>query len=337
MPIRRSSAVDVDRLMAELSSADDLRRQTAQARLAVIGARAVTKLCALALDDNEAGQARLAAIQSLEAIGDPRSLGPAATLAERNDEIGLSAIAVLGAIVRLKEARATRAFDRLAALVLDQETPDERRLAALAALEGLSERLLKPIYDALAADRNPRLSARATRRAVGATIPLETLLECPLPDDPGVVAAVIREEVESAKVTTLRRAVEAVRARERAVEGERRAVWTAIRGQVHQALAARTSRLALYDLRETLEHAGGPLPVGFLAAAAVIGDNTCLEPLAAAWVHAAPEDHWWRDHLADAFRAIVTREHLGRRHQVVRRILDRWPAAGVLVPEARRA
>jgi hypothetical protein len=322
--------------MEDLSSGEPLRRETALARLAVIGARAVTKLSALAQNGESPGPARLAALQALEAIGDPRSLGPALNLAERDDEIGVAAIGVLGAIARLRDARATRAFDRLAALVLDREARADRRLAGLAALEGLSERLLSPIYKALAADPNPRLNARGTRRAAGATVPLEVLLERPLPDDPGLITAVIREEGESAKVTTLRRAVEAIRDRERGATSARQAEWTAARGLVHQALAARASRLALYDLRETLEHANGLLPVGFLAAAAAIGDGTCLEPLAAAWVQSAAGDRWWRDHLAEAFRAIVRRERLNRRHQIFRRILERWPSAGVLVAEARK-
>ncbi len=160
MPIRPSSAVDVNRLVEDLSSGEALRRETALARLAVIGARAVTRLSGLAMDGSAPEEARLAAIQALEAIGDPRSLGPALTLTERNDEIGVAAISVLGAIARLEGTRATRAFDHLTALVLDQDAPEERRLAGLAALDGLSERLLKPIYSALAADRSPGLRAR---------------------------------------------------------------------------------------------------------------------------------------------------------------------------------
>ncbi len=78
------------------------------------------------------------------------------------------------------------------------------------------------------------------------------------------------------------------------------------------------------------------MPVGFLAAAAAIGDDACLEPLAAAWVNSSANDRWWRDHVAEAFRAIVAREHLTRRHPVLRRILERWPAAGVLVAAAKK-
>jgi len=109
-----------------------------------------------------------------------------------------------------------------------------------------------------------------------------------------------------------------------------------VRGAVHQILASRSSRLALYDLRETLEQAKGPLPVGFLSAAAVIGDTACLTPLADAWVHTPADDRWWREHLADAFRSIVTREGLTRRAPALQKILAKWPAAGLLVAMAKR-
>ena len=109
-----------------------------------------------------------------------------------------------------------------------------------------------------------------------------------------------------------------------------------MRGVLHQHLGARGSRLALYDLREALESAQGPLPVGFLSASAVIGDTSCLTPLARAWVESASDDRWWRDHIAEAFSAIVAREALTRRHPVLKSILERWPSAGVLVATAKR-
>ena len=55
-----------------------------------------------------------------------------------------------------------------------------------------------------------------------------------------------------------------------------------MRGALHQALAARDSRLALYDLRDSLLEPDR-LPVAFLAALEDIGDATCLETLAAAY------------------------------------------------------
>ena len=62
---------------------------------------------------------------------------------------------------------------------------------------------------------------------------------------------------------------------------------------------SRGSRLALYDLRDSLLETER-LPVAFLAALEEVGDASCLEPLAAAY-DASPRgsDPWWRDHLAD--------------------------------------
>jgi hypothetical protein len=98
------------------------------------------------------------------------------------------------------------------------------------------------------------------------------------------------------------------------------------RAAAHVALANRGSRIALYDLRESLERGAAPLPVEFLAALSLVGDTSCLEAIAGA--HAKARNLWWRQHLADVFRTIVARERLTRRHAVVRKIEKRWP--GVL-------
>ena len=112
--------------------------------------------------------------------------------------------------------------------------------------------------------------------------------------------------------------IERVREREASAPAARRAEWTRVRGRAHAVLAARGSRIALYDLRESLESmsaAAAPLPVEFLAALSTAGDASCLEAVAAAYARAppsgpasrkgagGPEDHdWWRDRLADAFK-----------------------------------
>jgi hypothetical protein len=145
----------------------------------------------------------------------------------------------------------------------------------------------------------------------------------------------VRDDADTTPVTALRRLLDEIRARERGTAGDSQLAWMAVRGQVHLILAARSSRIGLYDLRETIGRAEGPLPVGFLAAAGAVGDASCLDALAAAWV-AAVENRWWRDHLADAFRAIVRRDALTRKHPVLRRILERRPAAGVLVALAKK-
>jgi hypothetical protein len=274
----------------------------------------------------------------LEAIGDGRALTAAlAALAEPSEALAVGAIGVIGQVAREKDARGTRAFDRLAALALSSTSPTAQRLAALGALEGQPEKLLKPIYETLAKDPASTVVTRVTRRQAGAVEPLEILVAQELPADPDIVAAVAREDGDRAPLTALKDAIEAVRRRQdRAADAATGQRWAVVRGILHQHLAARGSRLAVYDLREALEGATGPLPVGFLSAAAVVGDVSCLMPLARAWVDSAPDDRWWRDHVGEAFGAIVAREGLTRRHPILKQILERWPSAGVLVAMAKR-
>ena len=108
-----------------------------------------------------------------------------------------------------------------------------------------------------------------------------------------------------------------MREREGAEPAAARDQWRLARAAAHVALGHRGSRLALYDLRESLEAAKAPLPVEFLAALSLVGDASCLEAIAAA--HAQGEGRLVAPHLADAFYAIVAREKLTRRHAAMRR------------------
>jgi hypothetical protein len=177
--------------------------------------------------------------------------------------------------------------------------------------------------------RLPRWGSRATARpdAVNTARPdaVNTLAAAAgrdLPDDPNVLRQAIVREGGRAPLPSLLRVIEAVRVREGQESPSRRGVWMATRAAAHLALANRGSRLALYDLRESLESAEARLPVEFLAALSAVGDASCVEAVAAA--HARSRDGWWRAHLALAFRAIVTREGLTRRHGVIRKIVKRW-------------
>lgn len=338
MSIRPSLSADVARLIAELTSGEPQRRDMAVARLAVIGPRATTALVQVANDTTQGDDTRIASFEALEAIGDGRAIAAAtAAITGSSEAVAASAVGVLGRLARDKDARGTRAFEHLASLALSAERATALRLAALTALEGQPERLLRPIYAALAKDPASKVVARVTRRQAGAVESLAALIDKGLPSDPDIVAAIARDDGEKAPLPVLKRAVDAVRARqERATEAAMREKWAIVRGLLHQHLASRGSRLAVYDLREALEAATGPLPVGFLSAAAVVGDVSCLTPVARAWVESAPDDRWWRDHLAEAFSAIVAREAITRRHQVLKLILERWPSAGVLVAAAKR-
>ena len=110
----------------------------------------------------------------------------------------------------------------------------------------------------------------------------------------------------------------------------RRADWRALRGSVHQVLALRGSRVALYDLRETLQSTAAELPPSFLAAVQLVGDASSLEAIAEAYDRSSPENARWRAQLASAFRAVAVRERITRRHALMKRILARWPDAGQL-------
>src|SRR3712207_4603587 len=72
MVIRSSSAKQVDALIAQLREGSPVQRETAIARLRVIGARAVERLVALARSDAP-DAARAAAVKALEGIEEPRS------------------------------------------------------------------------------------------------------------------------------------------------------------------------------------------------------------------------------------------------------------------------
>jgi hypothetical protein len=150
-----------------------------------------------------------------------------------------------------------------------------------------------------------------------------------LPDAPDAVRRQLSERATTLSLGTLHRWVETIRQREAATQGQRQREWMGARATVHVALAQRGSRLGIYDLREALDAAVEPLPVEFLAAITMIGDASCLEPLAAAYLRTDPADatgsDWWHRHLSEAFQAIVAREGLTRRHALVKKIEKRWP------------
>jgi hypothetical protein len=148
-----------------------------------------------------------------------------------------------------------------------------------------------------------------------------------LPDDPKGLREAIADRASAAALADLRRLIEAVGVRERTASPKQSEEWLAVRGAIHQALAIRGSRIALYDLRETFERSDGPLPSSFLGALQTIGDDSCLEPLAAACSRAR-SDPRWHHQLVQAFREIVKRERITKRHSALRRALAKAPELG---------
>jgi hypothetical protein len=327
VPIRKSSAASIEALAADLSSESAVTREAAVARLTVIGPRAVDSLVAIVDRPQSGPTARLAAMRALEALANARALDTAlkATL---DGDAGVAAGAIALARVFLKGSRDRVVLDRLTTIALDGTRPEAVRLAAIAAVSDLNPSTIKPLWDALATDSSAAVRAHAVAGPNGppSALPVSHQLhaasESGLPDDPGALHQLLIAGGMAAPLAELHRIVERIREREAAAPAAARGEWARARGTAHVALAKRSSRLGLYDLREALERASAPLPVEFLTALSIAGDASCLEAIATA--HQRATDTWWRRHLSDTFQAIVTREGLTRRHAVIRKIEKRW-------------
>ena len=337
MVIKASTGRQVDTLMADLASPSAITRDGAVARLTVIGERAVSRLIALVADRDAATEARVAAIHALEGIGDMRAFDPAlAALDDPDAAIGAAAIGVLQ--VFLSSARGMDALDRLSATALDRARERGVRLAAIRALRDLGPNTIGPLLDALGSDPDQAIAMAAGLGPAAAADPVHVLKEAAegtLPESPGILKLALTESAAQVPPAVLQQVIERVRFREGAETGPTRAEWTALRGAAHSALAHRGSRLALYDLKESLESAREPLPVEFLGAAAIIGDASCLECLAAAFAraleHGVRVDDWWRQRLTDVFRTIAAREQVTKRTAAGKKLSSRYREAAAML------
>jgi hypothetical protein len=326
--IRKSSARHVRECIAELSAPDRTTRESAIARLTVIGTRAVSSLAEVVADKAAPAAAREGALQALEGIGGPRSLATALdTVDDPNPSVAVAAIGV--ARSQLTDARGLPVVDRLTAVVFDRARPAAVRLAAVRALSDLPLTTLQPVYSALQSDPTPEIAAFA--KSGGIKTAGESIAPEAAPDllaDPSALRHRLAASPSALPLQALHDLLEQIRKRETSEPVATRAQWTTARGAVHAALASRNSRVALYDLRETVQQTREPLPVDFLAALETIGDASCLEAIAEAYTRAsgASGGAWWTRHLSEAFHAITTRERITRRNAVMKRIETRWPA-----------
>jgi HEAT repeat protein len=333
--VQPSSRNQIQILISNLAGTD-VQREAAVARLTVIGARAVERLIALveAGSSEAPAAARAAALRALEGIGDPRALDPALDALDDPDE-RVAAAAASAMRPFLRGRRGSLAVDRLTTVALDTARAGRIRAACVQTLGTLERSTLAPLWTALKDDPDSSVRALVGSHASKTASPAEAAVallgdaaERGLPDDPAAVRQALAHAGQAVALSLLHTIVERVREREAAEAGAaRRGEWMRARAAAHVALANRGSRLAMYDLRESLESADAPLPVEFLAALTLVGDRSCLEPIAAAHAHARGSQGWWRQHLADAFRAIVARERITRRHAVIKKIEKRWADA----------
>ncbi len=329
MVIKASAASEIRQLVEALEGTDDVRREAAVARLGVIGARAVDRLVA-AYRSATSREVRMAVLRALEVTGDGRTIAVARDGLTAGGDLAGAAVAAIASLLEAHPPSAAQALDVLIATALDRALERRVRLAAFQAIQHLPQ-VGDRIAAALRQDPDAVLTAAADdvpRDRAAADAAWQDAIEGRLPDEPAMLRELALARAPGAAVTTLQAMIDAVRAREGSLpEGAKRDAWRAARGALHQGLALRGSRVAVYDLRETFEQARGPLPVSFLAALHVVGDDTCLEPLAAAWARAGEEDARWRQQIGAAFRAITRREKITKRHAAFKRIVARWPDA----------
>jgi hypothetical protein len=302
---------DVPSLIEGLGVGGD-RREAAIARLTIAGRRAITRLVD-AYDRTADREVQIAILRVLEAIGDERAIGVARRALAAHGDVAVAGIAVLRELLGRPEGSAdVKALDLLLALARDGSCERRIRTAALRALDSAPDDVREAIGP-LGPDDSP--AAALWEDAIGGQ----------LPDDAAALRDAASERAPGAALADLRRLIEAVAAREQRASGQRQARdWLAVRGTLHQALALRGSRIALYDLRETFERAGAPLPSPFVGAMQILGDASCLEPLAVAYARGTADPRW-QHQVAQAFQEIVKRERITKRHSALRRALTKAP------------
>ncbi len=269
------------------------------ARLRLAGSRALPRLT-LVIQSHADPRARAAALQALDGIDDARARAVAlSALAAAEPPLVVAALGVLRAWAGREDG--AELLDVVTAIALDTNREAAVRVAALDALSDLPPHIVQPI----------RAQAQVDDVA-------------PPSDDPVEVRGWAADAGRSAAFSALHALIVRIREHERdASEEGLRQEWRTTRGAVHAALAARGSRVALYDLRESFDAAAAALPLDFLVAVTAIGDASCLEPMARAW-QAAAHDTWWRERLADAASDIMHRARLSGRSAVVKRIRGKW-------------
>jgi hypothetical protein len=330
MVIKASAAGEIRALLAALTGDDEVKREAAVARLAVIGRRAVDRLIT-AYHSGGDRTARAAILRSLEPLGDPRAAAVARAAMIEGGDMAVAGAGVFRGLLNSPHGQsATEALDTLVAAALDPTADRRIRLAALDALQEMPHGVRTRLAEALKGDPDATVRAHAAaapREAAVADALWNDALDGRLPDDPVPLIELIAAKAAASPLSALQKLVDAARARETTGTPSRRHAWRALRGALHEAIARRGSRVALYDLRESLTEADGPLPLSFLAAIQTVGDASCLEPLAAAFARSPSTNTWWRDQLAATFRAVAKRARVSRRHAVMKRLSARFPEA----------
>jgi HEAT repeat protein len=365
VPIVPSRSARIQGLRRRLVSGGPAERDSAVAGLTLLGARVVEPLRAILPTASRA--ARLAVVEVLDRIEDYTALAPLLDLVRDEDEpVALRAMEAAGgrpdpraaealarvlsgpaplprrkaaalALVRLQAAGLVEALDPLAARLLDEREEAGLRVAILEALRAqeppLGPATLRPLLKRLATSADPQLAARA-RSTTDAHVPLERLVdELVLPERSA-------EAVARTSAALAGRGAPAIPALQRALErlgplgrGGGDASSLRARAAIHEALAALDSRVALYDLRETIESGPRAVMPALLRAAGRVGDGSLVPVLA----RAVANEPALVDACAEAFTSIVAREKLRKTSAACRSVRPADRGALLLLWERARA
>src|SRR5688572_19983631 len=292
MVIKSSTATEVRTLVAALMSPDDVRREAAIARLAVIGSRATDRLRAAYAAAGDSG-ARVALLRAMEGIRDARSVPLASEALQQGGDAGVAAAALLEVFLDVPDPSvAAAALDALVEAALNPSADRRVRLAAFDALQDIPAVMADTIRAALQEHAGISSGEHGAHDAL-----LADAVDGRVPDDPAPLRIAIVARGAAVPLPSLLKLIEVAREREARAAGAPEG-WQLVRGAAHQALAARDSRLGVYDLRETVAAADAALPSSFLAAMRMVGDASCVAPLAAALSRAPAGDLWWQHQLA---------------------------------------
>lgn len=333
MPSRpRQSRALLDDLIA---SSDPVAIEAATARLAIAGTPAVRHVLRMIEEAEPRHLPRLIAV--LERVGDATTLPILQPLLSHGDpDVAHAAVDAVGVLLDAERAAiASSALDALTTVLLDRARPDAVRLRALDAIDHSLERdVVAPLRAQLLQDP----SEAVRRAAAGQESPLLPPVLAPdaslllaaangeLPDEAEPLRQATTTHGDRVPLTALQRLIQRVRAREETEdERSRRDAWRVVRATAHLALATRGSRLAVYDLRETLVRLGSETPVGMLSALQQVGDASVLDAIAEAY--GRTDDAWFRGQLVMIFHAVVARDGVTRRHAVVKKVAARAPEA----------
>src|SRR6185369_6125364 len=204
MPIRPSAGAEVRQLIEALGAADDVTRESAIARLAVIGPRALEHL----LNDFPAATARVRAgmLRVFEATDDARVLPLVrASLADASASVQSTAIGVLRALAASEQPKVARdALDALVAVALDSERIAAVRLTAIEALRDQPD-VWQPLKAKLAGDPDPAISGGAAAPPATPAGGWADAVAGRLPAAPAAVKRLLASSRASARLTELQR------------------------------------------------------------------------------------------------------------------------------------